>query len=49
MNIINEVALDYLDEISNSDPGGGDEKHQVSIQPSIKDIGDIGVSTRIGI
>lgn len=49
MNIISDSSLDRLDEMTNTGLTESYSDSKVSVQPSIRDVGDVGITTGIGI
>lgn len=49
MNIINDSSLDYLDEMTSTGLEESNGSENAYVQPKIKDIGDIGVTTGVKI
>lgn len=47
MNIISDSSLDYLDEMTNTGPTESYSEGTVYAQPSIRDVGDVGIKTGI--
>lgn len=47
MNIVDETSLDYLDEITNGGEAKLEQKNDVRVQPTIRDVGDVGIKTGI--
>lgn len=47
MKIINEPSLDNLDKLTNDSTNSGGGPTNVNISPTIRDIGDVGVTSGI--
>lgn len=47
MEIINESSLDNLDKLTNDSTNSGGGPTDVRISPTIRDIGDVGVTSGI--
>ena len=47
MNIISDSSLDYLDEMTSTGPTESYSEGTFFAQPSIRDVGDVGIKTGI--
>ena len=47
MNIISDSSLDYLDEMTSTGPTEAYSEGTCFAQPSIRDVGDVGIKTGI--
>lgn len=47
MEIINESSLDNLDKLTNDNVNSSNASTDVTISPTIRDIGDVGIRTGI--
>lgn len=47
MNIISDSSLDCLDEITNTGPAESYDDATVYAQPTIRDVGDVGIKNGI--